>query len=171
MHPHITNNKLAFASVLQDYTRSPPSGWNLEARNEDVMNGFLLYSLLLEKAERRGILVLPHDEASHKDRLQPALAERNKAMEGIGQEAYPHACDLCFFVFVAEDGTLSTLSIFNLILTDSQFLPSENSNGSLRRRYYRAQVLQSTRLQSRFTIQPSPFLPRPPTSETEMCRH
>jgi hypothetical protein len=28
-------------------------------------------------------------------------------MEGIGQEAYPHACDLCFFVFEAEDGTLS----------------------------------------------------------------
>lgn len=58
---------------------------------------FLLYSLLLEKAERRGGLVLPHDEASHKDRLIPALAEQNKAMEGIGQEAYPHACDLCFF--------------------------------------------------------------------------
>ncbi|KAJ7670033.1 hypothetical protein DFH06DRAFT_1083660 [Mycena polygramma] len=106
MHPHVTNNKVAFASVLRDHAPTPPSGWNLEIRNKDVMNGFLLYSLLLEKAERRGILVLPHDERTHEDRLKPALAERNKAMEGIGQEAYPHACDLCFFVFEAEDGTL-----------------------------------------------------------------
>ncbi|KAJ7168385.1 hypothetical protein C8R43DRAFT_822857, partial [Mycena crocata] len=55
----IANNKLAFASV------------------DDVSNGFFLYSLLLEKSERGGVLLLPHDEADQKDRLQPVLAERN----------------------------------------------------------------------------------------------
>lgn len=70
------------------------------------MNGFFLYSLLLDKAERHGVLVLPHDEPSQKDRLQPALAERNKMTEGIGQECYPHACDLCFIVFLNDDGEI-----------------------------------------------------------------
>lgn len=52
--------------------------------------------------------MLPHDEATQGDRLQPALAERNKAMEGIGQEHYAHACDVCFVVFEDDDGNLST---------------------------------------------------------------
>ncbi|KAK7001157.1 hypothetical protein R3P38DRAFT_3612695 [Favolaschia claudopus] len=82
---HVLNNKIVFASQVQSSTRPNPDGWNLDMRAEDVLNGFFLYSLLLEKAERRSIL---------KGRLGPALAERNKAMEGIGQEAYPHACDL-----------------------------------------------------------------------------
>ncbi|KAJ7164484.1 hypothetical protein C8R46DRAFT_901653 [Mycena filopes] len=103
---HMTNNKLAFASVYHQHQRSIPEGWNLELRNTDVTNGFFLYSLLLEKAERSGILILPHDEATQKDRLQPVLAERNKAMEGIGQEHYAHACDLCFVVFEDDDGNL-----------------------------------------------------------------
>ncbi|KAK7012469.1 hypothetical protein R3P38DRAFT_2790720 [Favolaschia claudopus] len=92
--------------------RPNPDGWNLDMRAEDVLNGFFLYSLLLEKAERRSILVLAHDESTQKGRLGPALAERNKAMEGIGQEAYPHACDLCFFVFEDGDGNLSANSIY-----------------------------------------------------------
>ncbi|KAJ7672974.1 hypothetical protein DFH06DRAFT_979239 [Mycena polygramma] len=104
--PHILNNKLAFASVYQQHKRLPPEGWNLELRDVDVTNGFFLYSLLLEKSERGSILVLPHDEPNQKDRLQPALAERNKAMEGIGQECYAHACDLCFVVFEDADGNL-----------------------------------------------------------------
>lgn len=68
------------------------------------MNGFFLYSLLLDKAERRSILILSHNETSQRDRLQHALAERNKAMEGIGQENYPHACDLCFVAKEGPDG-------------------------------------------------------------------
>ncbi|KAJ7106902.1 hypothetical protein C8R44DRAFT_637688, partial [Mycena epipterygia] len=105
-HPHIANNKLAFASVYQLYKRDRPEGSNLELRNKDVTNGFFLYSLLLEKSERAGILMLPHDEANQKDRLQPALAQRNKAMEGIGQEHWAHARDLCFIVFEDDDGNL-----------------------------------------------------------------
>ncbi|KAG2034218.1 hypothetical protein BDR03DRAFT_935321 [Suillus americanus] len=42
-------------------------------------------------------LVLPHDEQQW-TRIDVALNERNKEMEGIGQEAYLHACDLCFIV-------------------------------------------------------------------------
>ncbi|KAK6971993.1 hypothetical protein R3P38DRAFT_2751037 [Favolaschia claudopus] len=103
---HVLNNKIVFASQLQSSTRPNPDGWNLDMRAEDVLNGFVLYSLLLEKAERRSILVLAHDESTQKGRLGPALAERNKAMEGIGQEAYPHACDLCFFVFEDSDRNL-----------------------------------------------------------------
>ncbi|KAJ7663445.1 hypothetical protein B0H17DRAFT_1144090 [Mycena rosella] len=99
--PHIANNKLAFASVYE--------GWNLELRNVDVTNGFFLYSLLLEKSERGGILLLPHDEPSQRDRLKPALAERKKAMEGIGQEHWAHACDLCFVIFEDADGNIMKL--------------------------------------------------------------
>ncbi|KAJ6479387.1 hypothetical protein DFH09DRAFT_951397, partial [Mycena vulgaris] len=64
--PHVVNNKLAFPA--------------------DVMNGFFLYSFLLDKSEQSGILVLPHDESSQGDRLKPALAERKSVMEGTGQE-------------------------------------------------------------------------------------
>ncbi|KAF8175031.1 hypothetical protein K438DRAFT_1608874 [Mycena galopus ATCC 62051] len=103
---HMTNNKLAFASVYLQHKRTVPEGWNLELRNTDVANGFFLYSLLLEKSERSGILMLPHDEASQNDRLQPALAERNKAMEGIGQEHWAHACDLRFVVFEDDSGNI-----------------------------------------------------------------
>lgn len=73
------------------------------------MNGLFLYSLLslLDKSEHSDIPVLPHDEASQSDRLQPALAERNSAMEGTGQECYTHACDLCFVVVEDEQGQLS----------------------------------------------------------------
>ncbi|KAJ7122670.1 hypothetical protein C8R43DRAFT_1136083 [Mycena crocata] len=70
------------------------------------MNGFFLYSLLLDKAEHDGILMLPHDEASQSDRLQPALAERNSTMEGTGQECYTHACDLCFAIVENAQGQL-----------------------------------------------------------------
>ena len=72
---------------------------------EVAMNGFLLYSLLLDKAEHRTHLTLPHDCPTQKDRLLNALAERNKAMEGIGQEEWAHACDLCFRVRETPDGT------------------------------------------------------------------
>ncbi|KAJ7687596.1 hypothetical protein B0H17DRAFT_1136146 [Mycena rosella] len=104
--PHIANNKLAFASVYGNHKKTPPEGWNLELRNVDVTNGFFLYSLLLEKSERGGILLLLHDEPSQKDRLKPALAECNKAMEGIGQEHWAHACDLCFVIFEDTDGNI-----------------------------------------------------------------
>jgi hypothetical protein len=97
--------------VYQQHKRTLPEGWNLELRSIDVTNGFFLYCLLLEKSERSGVLMLPHDEPSQNDRLKPALANRNKAMEGIGQEQYAHACDLCFVVFEDENGNLSALDL------------------------------------------------------------
>jgi hypothetical protein len=71
------------------------------------MNGFFLYSLLLDKAEQGGVLMLPHDESRQSDRLRPALEKRNSDMEGIGQECYAHACDLCFHIVENEQGELS----------------------------------------------------------------
>ncbi|KAG2743488.1 hypothetical protein P692DRAFT_201886487 [Suillus brevipes Sb2] len=53
-------------------------------------------------AEHNSCLVLPHDE-QQRIRIDVALSERNKEMEGIGQEAYPHACDLCFIVIGDND--------------------------------------------------------------------
>ncbi|KAF4609858.1 hypothetical protein D9613_010386 [Agrocybe pediades] len=38
------------------------------------------------------------------DRLRPALQERNRCMEGTGQEEYTHACDACFLVSVDSEG-------------------------------------------------------------------
>jgi len=83
-----------------------PIHWDIsfELRDEFVLNGFFLYSLLLEKAEQRTPLHLSHHETSQRDRLKGALEVRNKAMEGIGQEAYTHACDLCFVVIKDEAG-------------------------------------------------------------------
>ncbi|KAJ7118529.1 hypothetical protein C8R43DRAFT_1137271 [Mycena crocata] len=106
--PHIVNNKLAFTAVYYETKHLTPDDWkfNCLIRKEDTMNGFFLYSLLLDKAEHDGILMLPHDEASQSDRLQPALAERNSAMEGTGQECYAHACDLCFAIVENAQGQL-----------------------------------------------------------------
>ncbi|KAF7342791.1 hypothetical protein MSAN_01994700 [Mycena sanguinolenta] len=110
-HSHVLNNKLAFTAIYHDTRHFTPDDWNVTRliRKEDTMNGFFLYSLLLDKTEQSGILVLPHDEASQSDRLQPALAERNSAMEGTRQECYAHACDLCFHVFQNKDGQLMKL--------------------------------------------------------------
>ncbi|KAH7927102.1 hypothetical protein BV22DRAFT_1103930 [Leucogyrophana mollusca] len=104
-HSYILNNKLAFSSIYEshlDETLTWPC--SLRLRDADVLNGFFLYSLLLDKAERGSLLILPHDAGSQKLRIEPALMERNKEMEGIGQEAYPHACGLCFIVFEDDDG-------------------------------------------------------------------
>jgi hypothetical protein len=90
-HPHIINNKLAFRTVYNQHLH-PPLEWQtaLKICPEDVMNGFFLYLLLLNKAEWGASLVLSYNKASQKDRLQPALEEHNRGTEGIGQENYPH---------------------------------------------------------------------------------
>ncbi|KAF7354501.1 hypothetical protein MVEN_01139400 [Mycena venus] len=107
-HSNILNNKLAFSAIYHNSRHFTPEDWSVTRliRKEDTMNGFFLYSLLLDKAEQGSVLILPHDEASQRDRLQPALAERNSAMEGTGQECYAHACDLCFHIFENENGQL-----------------------------------------------------------------
>ncbi|KAJ7104805.1 hypothetical protein C8R44DRAFT_639637, partial [Mycena epipterygia] len=107
--PHVLNNKFAFTAIYHETTKHfTPNDWKVTSsiRKEDTMNGFFLYSLLLDKAEQGDILILPHDEASQSYRLQPALAERNSATEGTGQECYAHACDLCFVIVKNEQGQL-----------------------------------------------------------------
>ncbi|KAF8588794.1 hypothetical protein K439DRAFT_1645329 [Ramaria rubella] len=74
-----------------------------------VLDGFLLYSLLLDKAEHNETLVMPHDAASQKLHLEPVMAERNVTMEGIGQEHYAHACDLCGKMYENDEGELVKL--------------------------------------------------------------
>jgi hypothetical protein len=54
MNSHIANNKIAYASLVQNNTPPVPTGWNMDLRPDDVLNGFLLYSLLLER--RRGVV-------------------------------------------------------------------------------------------------------------------
>lgn len=88
-----------------------PQDWPSEQlRAEDALNGFFLYSLLLHKAEHQHYLVLSHDVQSQRYRLEPALEERNKSMEGIGQEYWAHACDICFRV-LQQDGISSMMLI------------------------------------------------------------
>lgn len=108
-YAYIANNPRAYSGVIRKYEKHPTS-WQttFEMPDKHVTNGFFLYSLLLDRAERGLILQLQHDEASQKDRLQPALHGRNKLMEGIGQELYTHACDLCFVVFNDGAGKIST---------------------------------------------------------------
>jgi hypothetical protein len=52
-HSHILNNKRAYAHVYAHYIR-PLREWqtSFSLRPEDVLNGFFIYSLLLDKAER-----------------------------------------------------------------------------------------------------------------------
>ncbi|KAI6012337.1 hypothetical protein EDC04DRAFT_2956638, partial [Pisolithus marmoratus] len=104
-HPnaYILNNRLAFAIAqgTEDVGKSWPC--SLQMQDEDVLNGFFIYSLLLDKAEKQSQLVLIHDSLQH-TRIDAALIVRNKEMEGIGQEAYPHACDKCFAILNNEQG-------------------------------------------------------------------
>ncbi|TFK91005.1 hypothetical protein K466DRAFT_573933 [Polyporus arcularius HHB13444] len=104
-NPEVHNNPLAYGVTpfLPLYKSTWP--YSFEMSGDTAMNGFLLYSLLLDKAEHNSHLTLPHDCPTQKDRLMEALVVRNKAMEGIGQEEWAHACDLCFKVQQKPDGT------------------------------------------------------------------
>ena len=115
-HSHILNNKCAYAHVYAHYIH-PVREWqtSFSLRPEDVLNGFFIYSLLLDKVERQHILILPHSaQGNQKVCLEPALAERNQTMEGIGQEYYPHACNLCCIIFTDTDGKYVYVELYNL---------------------------------------------------------
>ncbi|KAG2746555.1 hypothetical protein P692DRAFT_201877121 [Suillus brevipes Sb2] len=102
-HAYISNNRRAFDATLpRAFDEEFSWQYTLRMRDTDVLNGFFIYSLLLEKAEHNSCLVLPHDK-QQRIRIDVALSEHNKEMEGIGQEAYPHACDLCFIVIGDDD--------------------------------------------------------------------
>lgn len=108
-HAYISNNRRAFDATLpQAFDEEFSWQYTLRMRDTDVLNGFFIYSLLLEKAENNSCLVLPHDE-QQRIRIDVALSERNKEMEGIGQEAYPHACDLCFIIIGDDDSKCKSI--------------------------------------------------------------
>ncbi|KAL1937523.1 hypothetical protein VTO73DRAFT_13109 [Trametes versicolor] len=99
------NNPQAYGRATGSRLSKADWPYALEMHGDLAMNGFLLYSLLLDKAEHGTCLELPHDCPTQRDRLAVVLAERNKVMEGIGQEEWTHACDLCFKVKEAPDGS------------------------------------------------------------------
>ncbi|EIW56144.1 uncharacterized protein TRAVEDRAFT_129214 [Trametes versicolor FP-101664 SS1] len=101
----VQNNIQAYGRTTRSHLSEIGWPYALDMNSDIAMNGFLLYSLLLDKAEHGSHLELPHDFPTQKDRLATALAERNNAMEGIGQEEWTHACDLCFIVKEASDGS------------------------------------------------------------------
>ncbi|KAI6113982.1 hypothetical protein F5141DRAFT_1187666 [Pisolithus sp. B1] len=86
VHPnaYILNNRLAIAMTKE--TEDAGKSWSY------VLNGFFIYSLLLDKAEKQSQLVLIHDTL-YRERIDAALIE-----------AYPHACDKCFVVLDNEQG-------------------------------------------------------------------
>ncbi|KAI0823321.1 hypothetical protein BC628DRAFT_1325118 [Trametes gibbosa] len=81
------NNPLVFNVDMGQ----PPLSWPyaLEMSGETAMNGFLLYSVLLNRAEQLACIELPHDCPTQRDRLSAVLAELNKAMEGVGHISNP----------------------------------------------------------------------------------
>jgi len=62
-HAYILNNRRAF-DATRPHAFDEEFSWQytLRMRDIDVLNGFFIYSLLLEKAEHNSCLVLPHDE-------------------------------------------------------------------------------------------------------------
>jgi len=120
-HSHVLNNKQAYANVHPHYIcLSHKWQTSFSLWPEDVLNGFFLYSLLLYKAERHNILILPHSAGNQKYHLKPAHAERNQSMEGIGQEYYPHACDLCCIISMNENGrTCMSYKFMQTVGTDT----------------------------------------------------
>lgn len=105
VHSHISNNPLAYPNSFHLHNRpAPVSTCKLDVDEEHVLNAFFIYALILDKSEKQTILMMSHKETSHRERLKPLLAERNRETEGTGQEAYNHACDLCFIVYEDKDG-------------------------------------------------------------------
>jgi hypothetical protein len=51
---HVLHNRLAFTAIYHETQNLTPDDWQLTRliRKEDTMNGFFLYSLLLNKAEQ-----------------------------------------------------------------------------------------------------------------------
>lgn len=147
---HILNNQQAYMEELKSLHYNQPSiVWpcSLELGDEFLLNGFFLYSLLLEKSEQCSTLFLPHDESSQRLRLRDALLEQNKQMEGPGQEAYLHACDLCFFVFEGDNGDLCELISNKLCICFNATSTRQGPSCCMRRRQHRIPMLCGSQLQ------------------------
>ncbi|PPQ87552.1 hypothetical protein CVT26_010631, partial [Gymnopilus dilepis] len=109
LNASVLNNLTAHMDTFQAYLSSKTNfHWqsSMQLLQTDVLNGFFLYSLLLDHAEQRSTRVLDHNAPSQKDRLQPVLQARNARMEGFGLEEYTHACNLCYIVFLDDEGNL-----------------------------------------------------------------
>lgn len=105
------------------YATELPHGWApsaMKLQGVHVLNGFFLYSILLDYAERQQVLILEHN-INQRDRLKIVLDQRNQRMKGTGQEEYTHACKACFFVMENENGQKS-MSMFNLSIHISNCL-------------------------------------------------
>jgi hypothetical protein len=109
--------------------KSLPTVWatRLQLDCRDIWNGFFLNSLLIDCLERSTYLELPHNAPSQEVRFRDALRARNLRMAGTGQDEWNHACDLCCWVEMGEDGVESTLLPFSahvqcLILTQGNFV-------------------------------------------------
>ncbi|KDQ10250.1 hypothetical protein BOTBODRAFT_178283 [Botryobasidium botryosum FD-172 SS1] len=98
-----------------DFSTWTPSGWpsTLRLSPELVSDGFFLYSLLLHHAEKGTSLTLPEyisgsDElgTTQRARLDIALAARNAATAGTGQEHWGHACTICCKSFENLEGNM-----------------------------------------------------------------
>ena len=80
---------------------------------DHIWDGFFLYSLLLDHAERGAVLNLHHDATSQAKCLRPALQAHYCRMRGTGQEEWSHACELCAWVYVDEHGIKSVFPMFH----------------------------------------------------------
>ena len=108
---------------------SVPAVWHvsLEMDVDHVWDGFYIYSLLLDHAERDAVLYLDHNAVSQAKRIRPALQARNRRMRGTGQEEWSHACELCAWAYVDEHDVKRMFYFpqFNILLTLAQgpFVP------------------------------------------------
>jgi len=108
---------------------SVPAVWHvsLEMDVDHVWDGFYIYSLLLDHAERDAVLYLDHNAPSQAKRIRPALQACNHRMRGTGQEEWSHACELCAWAYVYEHGVKRMFYFpqFNVLLTLAQgpFVP------------------------------------------------
>lgn len=105
MSAHSRNNELAFFPSVHTERAKLPDAWpNQTLDYRTALDGFFLYSVLLDKAERMEALRVSHSGEVNRDRIKSALEERNFRMEGTGQEYWAHACDLCFIGIPGPDG-------------------------------------------------------------------
>ncbi|KAF8579221.1 hypothetical protein K439DRAFT_1648540 [Ramaria rubella] len=107
---HRVNNEIAFANTVAPQVPLLES-WTLSLSMgaAHVLDGFFLYSLLLDKMEHSGIPVLPHDAVSQRLCLEGPSTAQNASMEGFGQEYYNYTCDLCCLIYGNEEGELVNL--------------------------------------------------------------
>ncbi|KZT62745.1 hypothetical protein CALCODRAFT_425601, partial [Calocera cornea HHB12733] len=102
-----------YNSALSKESELPPTSQRpISLRNEYIWDTFYLDALLQHHDEQHTTLVLlehiPGNGRIQKDRLTHALEERNRFMEGTGQEYYAHACDGCVRV-TENDGHFTTI--------------------------------------------------------------